>query len=338
VGAALASLVWAAPALAQTQRADALFEQGKQHLRAGDWQRACESFARSFDEDPSASTSVKIARCREHEGRAASALLEYQRALSLVARIGQPERARAMQALIERAIAEVEPRVPRVRLQVSPAPGNLEVRIDGRRVEAPLAGPLPLDPGEHEIAVSAPGHRGAAERVTLAPGEARALVLALTPERPAAPPAAAAPPVAAQAAPARAAPALATMTQAPPPDATRERKTRSARRTWSFVLGGASLVTFGAASYFGVETLLLVDDARSDCDFDTGACEPKGAALLEQAGVAQTTAFVLAGVGAALATTSVVLYATERGDAGAARAGRVRLGFGATGATLGASF
>jgi hypothetical protein len=329
---AWASLFWARPAVAQTHQADALFEQGKQYLRADNWERACESFTRSFEADPSASTSVKIARCREHEGRTASALLEYQRALTLVARIRQPERAGALQVLIERAIAELEPRVPKLTLQLSPAPANFELGIDGKKVAAPFAEPLPLDPGEHEITVAAPGHHGTVERVTLAPGETRELVLALTPESPAAPPRTAAPP--ARASRARVAPALAAM----PPDVRRDRQTRSARRTWSFILGGASLLTFGAAGYFGVETLVLVDDASNECDFDTGECEPHGGALLKRAGTAQTTALVLSGVGAALATAGVVLYVTESREPGAARAGRVRMAFGATGATLGTSF
>src|SRR5262245_35551986 len=69
-------------AAAQTKKAsaDASFEAGKAKLQAGDWPGACADFQASFELDPAVSTSIKLARCRQHEQRLTSALGEYRRA------------------------------------------------------------------------------------------------------------------------------------------------------------------------------------------------------------------------------------------------------------------
>ncbi|HEY3494248.1 MAG TPA: hypothetical protein VGK73_06165 [Polyangiaceae bacterium] len=322
----LACAALSAPARAEGGRAEAdrLFEQGKAALRAGDWTRACRSFRDSFEHDASVSTSVKIARCYEHEGKSASALLEYRRALELNRTLSQaPERARELGEVVRRALAELEPKVPRLSARITPAAESLEVRLDGRVVPFVAGEPLLVDPGEHVLSVSAARYREAKLEVSLAPGETREVELQLVAEPPPAAPKAIAP----APAPAQKTEIAALPRPAPPPQA--ESRPGSSRRTWGFVLGGAGIAALGAATYFGVRTAMLVDEADASCDLDRGECDREGGRLIEEAHGTETAAWVLAGVGAAATGAGVVLLLSApkaaRAEAGAAAGLAVRL-------------
>jgi hypothetical protein len=300
-----------APAMADEQprdpvAAEASFSQGVQALRAGDWTAACAKFRKSMALEPAVSTQVKIARCLEHEGRLAAAWYAYQQALKLNREPGSASEARRqeLEDLIRAAVAEIEPRVPKLRVAVRPQPPGLVVRRDGEPMPlAALGDALPIDAGEHEIVAVAPGHIEQRRRVSIEAGRlvdvALELEAAAAPGPPATEPGRPAPPP--SEAPARSA-ALPPST-APAEDA----NAGVSWRTAGFVVVGAGVVGLGVGAFFGLRTLSLVADSEPHCD-DTG-CDDEGVELRDRAGSAQTIGIVAAAVGGAALGTGIVLVA-----------------------------
>src|SRR5262249_14300972 len=92
----------------------------------------------------------------------------------------------AFQAAVDQAkgeLAQVEPRVPRVVVQVEPAnPPGEQLQIDGQIVPTALLGePFPLDPGPHKIIVYASGFVSTEQSVLLKERETKSLTLTLKP-------------------------------------------------------------------------------------------------------------------------------------------------------------
>jgi hypothetical protein len=302
-------------------RADALFEEAKGRLQAGDWLRACEAFQQSFDLDPSVSTLVKIGRCREHEGRWASALTEYRRAFDLNRTLAQsPGRAAELDTVVREAIAALAVRVPRFRLVIVPKPPTFALSLDGTDISPGLLdAPLPVDPGEHEIVMRAAGYREERIRVTAVEGTTRDVrvttaqdaptnrVVALDAPAPGSPltpsPPTTATPITPIAPPMHADVSANSAATASPTAA------GSSPRVVGWGLLGAGGATLAAAAFFGVRTLTLAADSQKYCNADK-RCTSDGLDLLDQARGAQTTGLVLAGVGAAIAGTGIVVLAT----------------------------
>jgi hypothetical protein len=322
---------------ARTQ-ADRAFEEGKTLLQRGDWTAACARFAKSFELDPAPSTSIKLARCREHEGRFASADREYQRAGELNERLTErPERKAELAAVIRDGRAAIAPRVAYLRLSIGPRVAGLEVTLDGARLpnDADTA-PLPVDPGAHEVTVRAPGYRTERFDPTVVAGSKNDVALTLVPE-PRQEPATLPAPVAATATGAQAhsepAPAV------PPEDrgVPGQKPAPSTQRTFAYVVGGAGVVTLGVAGFFGIQTLLLVNESNDHCD-SNGACDHEGVRLIRDAEDAQTVGFVCAGIGAALVGVAAGLYFTAPSPVNAGKNRRWVVALDARGATFEGSF
>jgi hypothetical protein len=292
--------------------ADALFDEGKTLLQAGDWPGACAKFQASFDADAAVSTAVKIARCREHEGKLARAVAEYRRALELNQTLPQTtERKKELEALIVGDLAQLEARVPRLRFEITPRPSGLEVTVNGAPVpEASLAAPFAIDPGEPEVVVRAPGYREERLKPRVPEGVTHELVLTLVPNPDGAGPAPAPAPkslVAAPVAPPRGASA------APGPNDVPESDAGSGQKTFGAVVGGAGVVALGVAGYFGIKTLVLVDAARPRCP--ENECDGRGYRMMNDAENAQTTGLVVGGAGALLLGAGIALYLSAPTDA-----------------------
>jgi len=112
--------------------AEALFRQGLAALKSGDWTVACSKFQASVDLEPAVSTWVKVAKCHEHEGKLASAWYDYQRATKLNHELDQTERRREeLGDFIRKAVATLEPRIPKLSVTVEPRPEGLQIYRDG---------------------------------------------------------------------------------------------------------------------------------------------------------------------------------------------------------------
>jgi hypothetical protein len=79
----------------------------------------------------------------------------------------------------KKELAELEPKIPSLKVEVSPVVG-LEVRIDGELVSAAALGvDRPINPGDHRVTASAPGYRASEQQVTVTEGEKGSVALEL---------------------------------------------------------------------------------------------------------------------------------------------------------------
>lgn len=187
-----------AAALAQSaSSADALFDKGVADMEAGRFATACPALAESQMLDPRPGTLFTLAECERKAGRIATARARYAEYLHIVAGMtGAARHNHAERAQIAEAQARaLEPEVPMLTLRLPPkAPAGVRVMRDGQEVPAAeLGAPQPVDPGEHVITSQAPSGSLFEQRVTLAPGERKAVDLQLENAPVAAPPPVSAP-------------------------------------------------------------------------------------------------------------------------------------------------
>lgn len=330
---ALAALFAASPADAQPSRdpamAEALFASAKALLDQGDWPAACAKFRASMALDPAVSTMLKIAKCHEREGKLALAWSDVHEALKVNKSVNQPEkRRRELEEYARKLLADLEPRVPRIRVRVTGAPAGLRLTYDGRPIPIEAVDePLPVDPGTHEIVAEAQGYLPLRKVVTLVEGQALDVDLTLAPSVPSADAPSKAPPIippspAASNAPAAKAPAAkapaakalaakALAAKAPAAELSKSARPGNAQRAAGIGVGAFGVAALGAAFVLGVLTMRNVEDAAPYCKPDFSSCnDMKGLTLLHEARGMQTAAFVLLGVGVAGTGAGVVLFHT----------------------------
>jgi hypothetical protein len=136
-------------------RAEQLFRSGEKNFDAGRHTEACHDFDASLKLAPKLGTLLNLALCHEKTGKVVTAWAEFHHASAWAVQNGQKDRREF--ALTH--LASLEPRLPRVALQLpvtSVAISNID--LDGEPLpEQKWYLPLFLDPGEHVVAISAPG-------------------------------------------------------------------------------------------------------------------------------------------------------------------------------------
>jgi hypothetical protein len=174
-----------APALPPSteQRAEQLFRSGEKKFDAGQYAEACLDFEGSLRLGPKLGTLLNLALCHETVGKFATAWREFQHASAWAALNNQRDRHEfAMQHVLA-----LEPRLPRVVLQLPLDRAMASLEVDGEPLpEQRWNLPVYLDPGEHAVAVIAPGKRRATVtfRVTLSPTEQIVVVPSLADDGP----------------------------------------------------------------------------------------------------------------------------------------------------------
>lgn len=150
-------LLHAAPAAAQTPAAAAAaqdrFQQGRQAFKQGHYHKALAHFLKSRELYPVPGTLLNLASCEEKLGLVASARRHFTEA---VARLSEGD---ARKAHARKAITQLDPRVPHLRIDVAPGIAAVAtVTLDGAAVaRSSLGARLPMDPGSHVVLVKAPG-------------------------------------------------------------------------------------------------------------------------------------------------------------------------------------
>ncbi|MEJ7729287.1 MAG: hypothetical protein WKG00_08730 [Polyangiaceae bacterium] len=143
-------------------------------MQRGDIEAGCQKLRESHALSPDAvGPLLNVGDCDERAGRLATALSRFRRAAALAPE-GDHRRVFA-----ERRAASVEPRVPRLVLELGAgAPAGTRVTQDGKAVELDaLPSTRLLDPGIYHFQVTAPGRTPRAMAVTLTAGATQRLVL-----------------------------------------------------------------------------------------------------------------------------------------------------------------
>ncbi len=264
---------WAQQSAVSVTAAEALFEQGREAMTAGDFDTACTRFRESNRLDPAVGTRLNLADCEERRGKLAQAWSLFRGAVAEL----DPSDDRV--TVVKQRIRTLESRVPKLMLtRAKGAPANLNASLGGADFGPGSFGvPLPMDPGRYEIIVSAPGYAMRTIVVELAEGETADIKLSpgesLTP-----------PPQAAEE-PAQERPASSS---------------GSDRRTWTYVLGGIGLAGLGLGAAAGVVTLHEKSVADSNCRDDLQLCNAEGARANDTGktyAMLSTIGFIVGGVG-----------------------------------------
>ncbi len=142
-------------AYAQTSNAgiaSQLFDAGRDLMKKGDYATACPKLAQSAKLEPRVGTLGRLAECEEKLGHLAAARGHWQDTVDL-AKAQKDDRA----AHAADELARVDAIVPRLVVSMTSPPPRLDVKLDNLSIgSASLGVPLPVDPGRHTIAVTAP--------------------------------------------------------------------------------------------------------------------------------------------------------------------------------------
>ena len=205
-----AAVTW--PSLAAADVTDAeraaardLFKQGDELQRAGKFAEALDKFQRAEQVIQAPTNVLRVAECQAALGKLVEASESYRTVIRWTLQPGSPP---AFQSAVDQAkgeLAQVEPRVPKLLVQATPSQvQNAQLIVDGTAMPGALIGvPVPIDPGDHKILVSAPGYSAPELTVTLRERESKTVSVEL---KAFGAPAAATPP-----------PPVASGTAAPPP-------------------------------------------------------------------------------------------------------------------------
>jgi hypothetical protein len=298
--------------------AEALFDQGVRLMKQNNFADACPKLEESDRIDPAVGTLLYLGECYERVGKTASAWATFREAASIANNSNQADRAR----IASNRAQALEPKLSRLSVEVSPEVARIPgvvVKRGAQRIEASLYGtPLPVDPGEYRIDVTAPGYEAWSAPIKVEAGGASASVRV-----PGLVKAAAATPATETTTPAvdsssRPGPLQTSVNDdLPAPSSTG----LTTPQTLGLVAGGIGLIGFGIGSYFGVRAISRNSDAEEHCP-KSGFCnDDEGLSLTDKAqrdATASNIAFIAGGV---LVATGAVLYLTG----GPSRSDRVAL-------------
>jgi hypothetical protein len=298
----------AAPARAQDQAgAEALFREGRRLLEAGQIDAACAKLAESQRLDPSSGTLLNLAACHEKQGKTATAWAEYLSAARLSRTQGKTERA---EQAAQRAAA-LEPELSYLTVNVTERVDGLEIRRGDVRMEAATLGSkLPVDPGEHVLTISAPGHEPVELKVTIAPkGDSQTVTVPALRKLASGEAEAPLPPK-----PKPTEPEVTSTESKPSADRDATADSRGAPIA-AYVIGGAGIVFTGVGAVFGLMAKSAYEDAESACPTRT-SCSEDAMEQRDQAQTRATIANIGIGVGLAGVAVGTVLLLTSGGSGG----------------------
>ena len=160
-GAALFMMVVSSAAAAQTPAqkaaAQAMFDQAKELMKAGDYTTACKRLEESQRLDAGMGTQYRLAECYEKSGRLASAWSMYLEVAEAARVAGLSDR----ETFARDRASALKPKIASITIAVSPsiaALSGLDVKRDGVSVgPGQWNAAVPVDEGEHVFKVTATG-------------------------------------------------------------------------------------------------------------------------------------------------------------------------------------
>jgi hypothetical protein len=295
-----------AQAQSDSAAARALFAEGRSLMESERYAEACPKFEESLRLDNGMGTQFNLAHCWDKLGRTASAWALFLDVAAAARAGNQPQREAAAR---ERAKV-LEPKLTRLRIEVSDAAPNTKVERDGQDVgKAAWGTGVPVDPGKHVVRVTAPGKKPWSDEVDV-PATSRAFTvtvpaladLPIEQPEPEAPPA-----------------------QPPPVEAdtpTPRSGGSDGQKVGAFVVGGIGLAAAATGTFFLVQSRkdnasalklcrMANPDGTQSCAND--AEQDRLKTLQDDARRGALIGFVGLGVGGAALVTAVILYANADG-------------------------
>jgi hypothetical protein len=136
--------------------ARSLVDEARALMQRKKYKEACPKLEASLRLAPGPSTQLDLADCNEHLGNLASAWRGF---LDVASRLKAAKQADREKAARKRAQA-LEPRLPKLVVEVPNALEGLEVKRDGVAIERAAWGTaIPIDPGPHRVSAIAPGRQ-----------------------------------------------------------------------------------------------------------------------------------------------------------------------------------
>lgn len=252
--------------------AQALYDKASAEMDVKNYASACptlEEVTRLIPEGLGA--KLTLAECYEGLGKLASAWSAYTLVEELAKKAGQDERARKAArkaAALLPGLATLTIQVPE---EVRAIPGLAITHRQTPVGEAQWGTPLPVDAGEHEVEITAPGRKRATQRVTVAADGARVALVVKPLEAEASP----APPAARAAVPPAPVPLTKAADAAPP---------RPWQRPVGLVATTVGALGVGASAVLG--GLALSRNGQSNADnhcFPNNRCDATGLKLRDEA-------------------------------------------------------
>jgi hypothetical protein len=284
--------------------AEALFDQAKQLMRDKKYAQACPKFAESNRLDAGIGTMLWLADCYEKNGQYASAWAEFADAADAAAQ-QHDEREKVAR---EHAVA-LEASLSKVTIGVPPGSDvvGLQVTRDGVTVARALWGtPLPVDPGTHSLAATAPGKKPWHMTLEVAALSRSGVVTVPVLEDEGSPASPATPGLGEPGPPpSEAAPSATDEAYVTPAGGNRG----GVQRIGGLVVAGVGVVGIGVGSVFGLQAKSHLDDsnAAGHCLPDNH-CDGPGTDARNQAISVATLSTVAFVAGGALIAGGMVLY------------------------------
>lgn len=152
------------------ERSDTAFKEGRELLARGALVEACQRFRLSYELLPRNGTLLNLAVCLEQSGDLAGAFRRFEEGLAAAISDGRRDR----QELARRHIEELRPKLAWLSFNVggSEATATLKVEVDGTAWPTPDQSRV-LEPGEHVVVASAPGHEAVKLTVLMSAGKSR---------------------------------------------------------------------------------------------------------------------------------------------------------------------
>jgi hypothetical protein len=303
VAAAASSAQAQAPAPGSSNvAAEALFEDARALVAAGNYAEACPKFAESERLGPSVSTLLNLANCWEKVGRTATAWAAYREAASAANAAGRKD---YLATALKHADG-LAPKLARLTVTVSqPAPG-LQVKRDGVVVESAEWGTgIPVDTGSHSIEASAPGRKSWQVALDVAQDGAQAAVTVPALEQAPVEPAAPAAPL----------PSAASPAAQPATPQTAEETTvggGGTQRAIGGVVAGLGVVGLGIGTAFAIIAKNKYNDSKANgqCPTDPNICDATGVSERNDARSDGNVATVALSAGAAALVAGAVIWLT----------------------------
>jgi hypothetical protein len=264
--------------------AEALFDEGRRLMAAGQYNEACAKLEASQAIDAGVGTLLNLADCYEKAGKTASAWAQFRETISAARKAGSPDRER----IARQRVQALEQKLSYMTI-VTWKGQDVKVSRDGTPVDSAVLGTsIPVDPGTHLISAAAPGKRSwstqvqvgdHADRVSVAVpiladdvSEAKAASGELDPPQPSA--------------------AESELSPRPHP-------TGSTQRILGIVAAAIGVAGIATGTVFGIKAASNWGDAKDDCSHVPDTCSAGAVRLskdAQQSGNISTIAFIAGGV------------------------------------------